>query len=88
MAEAVMVKGVAVVAYVNGMAVDSEGREVKGAPPESPVTDPSLQPHSMAALNTEERSAAILANALATALNGVGTIGSSNGSSSRSKSGE
>jgi hypothetical protein len=88
MAEAVMVKGVAVVAYVNGMAVDSEGREVKGAPPESPVTDPSLQPHAMAALNTEERSAAILAGAFATALKDAGAGGSSNGSSSRSKSGE
>lgn len=72
MAEALLVNGVALVAYVDGVGVDSEGRAVKGAPKEPPVTDPSQQPHAMAALNSDERSAAILATAFAKALAGTG----------------
>lgn len=68
MAEAPMYHGVALVGYVDGKPVDANGNEVKGAPPQPKDTDPSMQPHVMAALNTEERSAAILAGALATAL--------------------
>jgi hypothetical protein len=52
--------------------VDSEGREIEGAPKQPKDTDPSQQPHAMAGLNNEERSAAILAGALATALHGGG----------------
>lgn len=68
MAEAPMYHGVALVGYVDGKPVDAFGNEVKGAPPQPKDTDPSMQPHVMAALNSEERSAAILAGALATAL--------------------
>lgn len=67
MAEAKLYDGVALVAYVDGKPVDANGNEVKGAPPEPESTEPS-QMQAMASLNTEERSAAILANALATAL--------------------
>jgi hypothetical protein len=68
MATAEMYKGRAIVAYVDGKAVDSNGEEIEGAPKQPKDTDPSQQPHAMAALNTEERSAAVLANAFATAL--------------------
>lgn len=71
MGEAKLYKGRAIVAYVNDEAVDSEGKVIEGAPKQSPDTDPSKQPHALAALNTEERSAAVLANAFATALRGA-----------------
>lgn len=70
MSEAKLYNGVALVAYVNGVGVDSEGNPVKGAPKQPEDTDPSLQPHAQGSLNSEERSAAILANALASALAG------------------
>lgn len=70
MATAQIYKGRAIVAYVNGEAVDSNGEVIEGAPKQPKDTDPSQQPHAMAALNTEERSAAVLANAFATALKG------------------
>ena len=76
MATATMYKGRAIVAYVNGVAVDSNGEEIEGAPKQPKDTDPSQQPHAMAALNTEERSAAVLAKAFATALKGGAVKGS------------
>ena len=66
MATAEMYKGRAIVAYVNGEAVDSNGEVIEGAPKPPKDTDPSQQPHAMAALNTEERSAAVLASGTAT----------------------
>jgi hypothetical protein len=86
MTEAPLVKGRAVVAYVNGVAVDSEGREVEGAPKPTPDTDPSQQPHALAQLNTEERSAQIMATAFASALNG--SPGKAAASASKSAVGE
>jgi hypothetical protein len=80
MAEAQMYKGQAIVAYVDGKAVDSNGVEIEGAPKASEDTDPSLQPHALAALNTEERSAAILANAFTTAMKGGAVASKGKGS--------
>jgi hypothetical protein len=80
MGEATMYKGRAIVAYVGDKAVDSNGEEIEGAPKPPKDTDPSLQPHALAALNTEERSAAILANALATALHGNAVTSKGKGS--------
>jgi len=80
MAEAQMYKGQAIVAYVDGKAVDSNGVEIEGAPKPSKDTDPSLQPHALAALNTEERSAAILANAFTTAMKGGAVTSKGKGS--------
>jgi hypothetical protein len=68
MATAKLHDGRAIVAYVDGKAVDSNGVEIEGAPKQPKDTDPSEQPHAMAGLNTEERSAAILAGAFASAL--------------------
>lgn len=68
MATAKVHEGRAIVAYVNGVAVDSNGEAIEGAPKQPKDTDPSQQPHALAQLNTEERSAAILANAFAGAL--------------------
>jgi hypothetical protein len=70
MATAKLHDGRAIVAYVNGVAVDSDGKEIEGAPKQPKDTDPSQQPHAMAGLNSEERSANILATALAGALHG------------------
>lgn len=77
MAEAKLYEGRAIVAYVNGEAVDSDGKVIEGAPKQEKDTDPSQQPHAMAALNTEERSAAVLANAFASALKGAAATGES-----------
>lgn len=68
MATAKLHEGRAIVAYVDGHAVDSNGAIIEGAPPQPKDTDPSQQPHALAQLNGEERSARVLATALATAL--------------------
>jgi hypothetical protein len=60
--------GHAIVAYIGGKAVDSDGKEIEGAPKQPKDTDPSKQPHALAQLNPEERSAAVLATAFATAM--------------------
>lgn len=77
MAEAKLYKGRAITAYVNGEAVDSNGEVIEGAPKQPKDTDPSQQPHVMAALNTEERSAEVLAKAFASALKGGAAKGTS-----------
>lgn len=64
MATAKMHNGVAIVAYVNGKAVDSEGREIEGAPKPPKDTDPSEQPGVMGALSQEERLAVAVAKAV------------------------
>lgn len=65
MAEAKVHDGVAIVAYVNGKAVDSEGRPIPGAPREPKSTPPEQQPGAVAgAISPEERMGVAIANAL------------------------
>jgi hypothetical protein len=56
--------------YVNGQAVDSEGRKVEGAPDQSPDTDPSKQPGAIGAAASDPIQR--LADTLAAALAGKG----------------
>ena len=64
MATAKMVDGVAVVAYVNGVAVDANGKPVQGAPKPPKDTDPSAQPGALGAATPEERMGRAIADAL------------------------
>ena len=69
MATAKMHDGRAIVAYVDGKAVDSNGVEIEGAPKASKDTDPWLQTGALGAPTPEER----MGIAIATALKG-GTV--------------
>lgn len=56
--------------YVNGVAVDAEGKKVEGAPKQAPDTDPSQQPGGLVATGQVsadpiQRLADILAPAIA-----------------------
>lgn len=64
MATAKMHNGVAIVAYVNGKAVDSEGKEIEGAPKAPKDTDPSEQPGALGAPTAEERMGRAIAQAI------------------------
>lgn len=65
MATAKVHNGVAIVAYVGDKAVDSEGREIKGAPKPPKDTDPSEQPGNNLVSTPEERMGLAIARAMA-----------------------
>lgn len=67
MATAKLVDGVALVGYVNGVPVDSEGRKIEGAPKQPKDTDPAKQPGAAGAPTTEERIGLAIATALISA---------------------
>lgn len=48
----------------DGVAVDSDGKAVAGAPKRGPNTDPSKQPGALGAPTSEERMGMAIANAL------------------------
>lgn len=50
--------------YVNGVAVDANGKEIEGAPKQPKDTDPSQQPGAIGVQSPEEKLAAALATAL------------------------
>jgi hypothetical protein len=64
MAEAQMVNGKALVGYVGGVGVDSEGVPIEGAPKQPKNTDPSRQPGAQGAPSPEERMAIAIAQAI------------------------
>jgi prepilin-type processing-associated H-X9-DG protein len=83
MAEAKKVNGHAIVAYVDGHAVDSEGARIEGAPRQPKDTDPSLQPGANGVQSPEEK----LANAMLVALGRAPAASAALASSSSSASG-
>jgi hypothetical protein len=64
MANAKMVNGKALVGYVNGVGVDSEGVAIEGAPKQPKQTPSEQQPGAQGAPSPEERMAIAIAQAI------------------------
>jgi hypothetical protein len=64
MAEAKLYKGRAIVAYVDGQAVDSDGKVIEGAPRQPKDTPREQQPAAGGVLAPEERVAVAVARAM------------------------
>lgn len=65
MAEAQLHNGRAIVAYRDGVAIDSEGAEIPGAPKQAKNTPPEEQPGALGGPTPEERIGIAIAQALA-----------------------